>query len=448
MTTTSSATTNACKLCAPLGACLAFRGVEGAIPLLHGSQGCSTYIRRYLISHFNEPMDVASSSFSEASTIFGGGMNLKEGLRNVIHKYQPMLIGVATTCLAETIGDDVPLLLLQFRQEEDPTVLPHLVHVSTPSYRGTHIDGFHLTVLALVKSLATGGTQQKHINLLPGMVSPSDLRYLKEVLDDFGIPMMLLPDYADTLDAPIARDYESIPAGGTPVTLIRRMGKARATVEFGRSHNGTETAGKYLREEFGVAWHHLGMPIGLRETDRFFQTLEKIGSKVTPNKHRQERGRLIDAMVDGHKHLTGVKVVVYGEEDLVIGIVSFLTEIGMVPVVCASGEESGHFIEGVQAVIQAENENTVILEGADFLAIEQEAKAHGAEFCIGHSKGYAMARRLGIPLLRIGFPIHDRLGGQRLLHLGYRGALALYDRIVNTVIARKQEASPVGYSYM
>ena len=44
-------TTNACKLCKPLGACLAFRGIEGAVPMLHGSQGCATYMRRYIISH-------------------------------------------------------------------------------------------------------------------------------------------------------------------------------------------------------------------------------------------------------------------------------------------------------------------------------------------------------------------------------------------------------------
>ena len=30
-----SATRNACRVCAPLGACLAFRGVEGALPFLH-----------------------------------------------------------------------------------------------------------------------------------------------------------------------------------------------------------------------------------------------------------------------------------------------------------------------------------------------------------------------------------------------------------------------------
>ena len=69
-------TQNACKFCTPLGACLAFRGVESTIPFLHGSQGCATYIRRYLISHFKEPIDIASSSFDESTAVFGGEENL------------------------------------------------------------------------------------------------------------------------------------------------------------------------------------------------------------------------------------------------------------------------------------------------------------------------------------------------------------------------------------
>ncbi|MDZ7617235.1 MAG: nitrogenase component 1, partial [Patescibacteria group bacterium] len=120
------ATRNACKLCAPLGACLAFRGVEGAIPFLHGSQGCSTYIRRYMISHFKEPVDIACSNFGETSAIFGGKENLRVGLDNVIRQYGPRLIGIATTCLAETIGDDVSLFLHQIRRELDHDPLPEL----------------------------------------------------------------------------------------------------------------------------------------------------------------------------------------------------------------------------------------------------------------------------------------------------------------------------------
>ncbi|HPJ15229.1 MAG TPA: nitrogenase component 1, partial [Spirochaetota bacterium] len=74
---------NTCRLCAPLGASTVFRGIENCIPLLHGSQGCSTYIRRYMISHFREPVDIASSNFSESAAVFGGRENLHTALDNV-----------------------------------------------------------------------------------------------------------------------------------------------------------------------------------------------------------------------------------------------------------------------------------------------------------------------------------------------------------------------------
>ncbi len=117
-------TTNACKLCKPLGACLAFRGIEGAVPMLHGSQGCATYMRRYIISHFREPMDIASSSLGEKHAVYGGGPNLKQGLQNVMTKFGAKLIGVATTCLTETIGDDVPMIVREFRREMRDSGLP------------------------------------------------------------------------------------------------------------------------------------------------------------------------------------------------------------------------------------------------------------------------------------------------------------------------------------
>ena len=98
-------------MCTPLGAALVFHGIEGTIPLLHGSQGCSTYMRRYLISHFKEPVDIASSNFSEETAVFGGGANLKLAVENVARQYSPEMIGIATTCLSETIGDDVSMIL-------------------------------------------------------------------------------------------------------------------------------------------------------------------------------------------------------------------------------------------------------------------------------------------------------------------------------------------------
>ena len=441
-------TTNACKLCTPLGAALAFKGIEGAVPYLHGSQGCATYMRRYIISHFNEPIDIASSSLSEKHAIYGGGPNLKQGLTNVIKKYDPALIGIATTCLTETIGDDVRQFLHEY-QAEYPGKKPIMVHVSTPSYNGTHMEGFHGAVAAAVDSLAAECLERgNHLNLLPGLVSPADIRYLCEIAHDFGIKLVILPDISETMDGPAAMTYPTIPPGGTRIDEIRRMSAASATLEFGNAMP-ERSAGAILQSRFGVPNYRLGLPVGIRATDSFFETLESITGSPIPRRHIQERGRLVDSYVDGHKYVSGKRAIVYGEEDLVAALSGFLAEIGIKPVLCASGGRSSQFARHVrEATGEFLAEQPMVLEGVDFFDISQMAEDLRPDLLVGHSKGYPLARKLDIPLVRTGFPIHDRMGGQRILHIGYRGAQALFDRIVNSIIARKQNASAVGYSYM
>ncbi|WP_084448656.1 nitrogenase component 1 [Desulfovibrio inopinatus] len=443
-------TTNACKMCTPLGATVAFRGIEGSVPYLHGSQGCATYMRRYIISHFREPMDIASSSLSEKHAVFGGGPNLKKGLLNVMQKYGAGLIGVATTCLTETIGDDVSMILHEFRKEfGEDFDLPEIVHVSTPSYQGTHMEGFHAAIRATAEQLATADTPTKAVNVFPGFVSAADIRYLKTLFKDFDLPASILPDYSETLDGPALEDYEKVASGGLPVAAIKAMGASPASIEFGRGLFGKDTAASHLESKFSVPAHRIGMPIGLRESDALFSVLEELSGKPTPREHAMERGRLLDAFVDGHKYISGLRAVVYGEEDFMIGMTSFLAEIGIRPVLVGGGGESGRLTEHIHAVCEGlMPEMPQVYEGVDFYEIEQLAESLAPDLLVGNSKGYKLARKLDIPLVRTGFPIHDRFGGQRILHLGYRGAQSLFDTIVNVVLEKKQSDSEVGYWYL
>ncbi|MCI5135303.1 MAG: nitrogenase [Candidatus Electrothrix sp. AW2] len=443
-------TTNACKLCKPLGACLAFKGIEGTVPYLHGSQGCATYMRRYIISHYNEPIDIASSSLSEKNAIYGGGPNLKLGLTNVAEKYRPAMIGIATTCLTETIGDDVPMFLREYKQDtEGSEGLPEFVEVSTPSYSGTHMEGFHGAIHAVVRQRVKGGPMTGTVNLLPGFVSSADYRLLKEIMADFGLHCTMLPDLSETMDRPVLLEYEKVAKGGTPLLAVEKMGCSQASIEFGRTLSHEESSSLTLQKKFHVAHHRLGMPVGIEETDRFFELLSTLSGRPIPEKYSKERGRLVDAYVDGHKYVFGKKAIVYGEEDLVVGMTAFLAEIGIFPILCASGGTSGRLAEAIAAVTgDMLAEQPAIHEGVDFFDIAEIAETLQPDLLVGHSKGYPLARKLNIPLIRVGFPIHDRVGGQRILHLGYSGAQQLFDQVANALIAKKQADSEVGYSYM
>lgn len=426
-------TRNSCKLCAPLGASLVFKGIEGCVPLIHGSQGCATYIRRYMISHYKEPVDIASSNFSEEATIYGGSRNFITGIDNIIKQYKPQVIGIASTCLSETIGEDIPGHIFHYKEahEDSAKAMPTFIHASTPSYCGSHAEGFHNTVLAAVKTLAEHQKNSERITLLPGMVSPADLRYMKELLEDYGIKYTIFPDYSETLDNEYTAEYQLIPTGGTPIYEIKRMGDSKGIIEFGTKFNkgvsrskdiGTvKTAGEWLESTYYIKNHQMPLPIGISATDRFVEALSEITGKELPEKHRKERGRLVDAYVDAHKYVFGKKALLYGEEDLVDALATWCKEIGIEP---------------------------FYIKGTDFETLRAEAENIKPDFLLGNSKGYYIARERKIPLVRVGFPIHDRFGANRMHHIGYRGTQELFDRVVNALIEYKQENSPIGYKYI
>ncbi|MDR1860845.1 MAG: nitrogenase [Bacteroidales bacterium] len=445
-----AASCNACKACAPLGACLAFRGIEGCLPMLHGSQGCATYIRRYLISHFREPMDIASSNFSEETTIFGGNRNFNTGIDNIISQYHPQVIAIASTCLAETIGEDVNRLIYEYKSMKEPDT--EMVFASTPSYGGTHYEGFHQAVFATVKTFADkNGDVGRHINLFSNLISPEDIRHLKEIIGDFGIEAMLFPDYSDTLDSVSWETYRRIPEGGTGLAALRRSGMALLSVELGNIIPVKQSAGEYLRDSLDVPLKRTGIPIGIRETDRFFDLLAEVSSTAVPEKYVRQRGRLIDLYVDGHKYVSGKRAVIYGEEDLVVALTAFAVEIGITPVLCASGGESGRLRETLKATLgERFSEEMMIVQGMTFEQMEETITARNLQpdLFIGNSKGYYIARKLDIPLVRTGFPIHDRIGAAHRLSVGYAGATRLFEEIVNTLLEEKQRKSEVGWKYM
>lgn len=446
---------NACKQCTPLGACVAFKGLEGVLPLLHGSQGCATYIRRYLISHFREPMDIASSNFSEETTIFGGNRNFNTGIDNIISQYHPAIIAIASTCLSETIGEDVQRLINEYKSTRgENNDLPEMIYASTPSYSGTHYEGFHEAVYATVKALAIdkmkGG---KHINLFSNFISPEDIRHLKEILTKFEMQFMLFPDYSDTLDSTSWESYQRISSGGTTLEELRRSGSALMSVELGYILNsGTKnktSAGEYLQEKFDVVNVRTGLPVGINETDKFFNLLSKISGKPIPDEYQKQRGRLVDLYIDGHKYVSNKRVVIYGEEDLVVALAAFAVEIGIKPILCASGGESGRLGDTLQTILgDLYPEDMIIGQGLSFERMEAVMQESKPDLMIGNSKGYYIARKMDIPLIRVGFPIHDRVGAQHSKVLGYEGTTLLFEQIVNTLLEDKQRKSPVGYKYM
>lgn len=442
---------NGCKMCAPLGASIAYRGIQGCIPLIHGSQGCATYIRRYVISHYREPVDIASSNFTEMTAIFGGKENLSTALDNVTRQYKPEAIGITSTCLSETIGDDIPMILHEYtagRAAEDSRSgiqLPAVFYASTPSYKGTHINGFHTAIHAVVTKTVPPVRQQRQngsVNIISGFISPEDLREIHAIMKTYGVPYTLIPDYSKSLDGPSWEEYEKLPDGGTKLCDIHTMGQASGTVYLGKAVLNEQNAGLWLHDVCGVPLQQILIPIGIENTDAFFAALAAITGKKTPEEQTEIRGRLIDAYIDGHKYCFGKHAIVYGDEDFVLSLCAFLRETGIIPVLAATGSQKAVSGSGTSRKLETISDET------DFETMLEKARSLEPDIVIGNSKGFYLSRRLGIPLVRCGFPVHDRIGGQRILTLGYRGTLNLFDLVCNALMQYKQEKAGKGWGYV
>ncbi len=436
---------NPCKMCMPMGAVTALYGIRRCMSILHGSQGCSTYIRRHMATHYNEPVDIASSSLTEEGTVYGGEKNLTQGLLNLIKVYRPEVIGVATTCLAETIGEDIKRIIQNFYERypeyRDITIIP----VSSPGYGGTQYEGYLEAICQIVKTVPMVSTPNGRINVITGQLSPADTRYLKELLEEFDINAILLPDLSGNLDGIYQEQYNRLPESGTKLEDICQMAGAKATIEIGAVLSDTRSAGGYLQETYGVPVYRCPLPISLRDNDELLSILHKVSGKPVPERIASERGRFLDAMIDGHKYNGEAKAAIFGEPDFVYSAVRLCLENGVMPLITATGTKCAKLkellIEEIETLASRYFiDRFEILDEIDFQTIEQYARELQVNLLIGNSDGRRIAEKLGIKLVRRGFPIHDRVGGQRLRSIGYEGALTFLDEISNSVLEVKEES--------
>lgn len=430
---------NPCNMCMPMGGILALKGIEQSMVIVHGSQGCSTYMRRHIAEHFNEPVDVGSSSLNEKGTIYGGEKNLRLAFDNIIKVYHPKLIGVVTTCLAETIGEDIERISSQYLLDREMDGFP-IVTASTPGYGGSHFEGYFFTIKRVLMQLVEETQKNNKINIIIPNMSPADIRELKRILQEMKIDYVLCPDFSDTLDRPFVRPYTKMSAGGTKIEDIKNMGGALATIQMGITVDDEISPGKYLEEKFNVPLYNLPLPIGVENTDRFINTLIEITGHSVTDGLKRERGRLLDGMVDSHKYNFAGRCVIFGEPEMVYAITKTCLENGVFPAVIATGSQVGKLNQLLAAALADGVEDSTILIETDFahiLAASQEARVNVG---IGPSDGRYLTEKGEIPLVRLGFPIHDRVGGQRLLSLGYTGTMMLLDRITNTLLENKYKS--------
>lgn len=431
-------TINPAKTCQPVGAMYAALGIRGCLPHSHGSQGCCSYHRSALTRHYKEPVMAATSSFTEGSSVFGGQANLLQAIDTIFTLYEPEVVAVHTTCLSETIGDDLNQILQKARDEGKVPKGKHVIHCSTPSYVGSHITGYANMVMGMVSYFAQKTSVPNYqVNLISGWVEPSDMREIKRIAKKMQANTIMFPDTSGILDGPLNGTFDMYPKGGTTVAELISAGDAKFTLGLGQF--ATEEAAKKLEYKCKVKYDITDLPIGLQATDRFITALSRYANVKVPQSLTNERGRLIDVIADMHQYLYGKRVALFGDPDWLIPMTEFLVMLDMKPVYIVSGTPGKIFDKRMKEILGEKVPEAKFKNGdaADMYLLHQWIKQEKVDLLMGNTYGKYIARDEDVPFIRMGFPILDRIGHSYFPTVGYQGGLRIVEKILNAIMDRQ-----------
>lgn len=427
---------NPAKTCQPVGAMYAALGIHNCLPHSHGSQGCCSYHRSALTRHYKEPVMAGTSSFTEGSSVFGGQANLLEAIGNIFSIYHPDVIAVHTTCLSETIGDDIPQIVAKAKEEGKIPEGKFVIHTNTPSYVGSHVTGFANMTRGMVDYFSEKtGVKKNQFNIIPGWVEPADMREIKRLAKEMGIKIVLFPDTSDVLDAPQTGKHQFYPKGGVTIPELKSTGDSRATIALGQF--ASAPAAEALDAKCKVNCEILDLPIGLEATDRFINTLHTLAGANVPDSITGERGRLVDIITDMEQYFYHKKVALFGDPDQLIALTEFLVTLDMKPVHIITGTPGKRFEERIRKILKDTVPDVNVRQAGDMFLLHQWIKNEPVDLLIGNTYGKYIAKDEDIPFIRFGFPILDRVGHSYFPTVGYQGGIRLLEKILNAFMDRQ-----------
>lgn len=432
----SAASINPAKACQPLGAVLAALGFEKTLPFVQGSQGCTAYFRSYFSRHYKEPIATVSSSMTEDAAVFGGLSNMTEGMENAYALYKPEMIAVSTTCMAEVIGDDLQAYIKTTKSKGAvPEGMP-VPYAHTPSFVGSHLNGYDLMLKGILNELAgEKGESNGKINIIPGFDGYSgNLREIKRMMESMGVDYTMLSDNSDVVDSPAVGEYDMYPKGGTKLADAADAINALGTISLQRSSSAK--TGEMIANEWDQPYETPGYPVGITATDNFLAAVTQMTGKEISEELEAERGRAVDAMLDSHPYVFGKRFALVGDPDTLLGVISFLLEMGGRPVhvVCTNGDKK--FKKAAEEMLAASphGADATVYIRKDMWHLRSLMFTDPVDLLIGPSTAKFLWRDTRTPIVRVGFPLFDRHHLYKRPILGYEGATNLLMDIVNTVL--------------
>ncbi|KAF0219094.1 MAG: nitrogenase molybdenum-iron protein alpha and beta [Geobacteraceae bacterium] len=435
--------------CALIGAIQTVQAIEGAVPIIHSTAGCGMqqYLGGSLVSGcsgsgYSGGLATPSTNIIEKHVVFGGSSRLREQIKNTLKLVKSDLYVVLSGCATELVGDDVPAMAKEAREQGHP-----VVYANTPGFRGGTHHGYELAVKALIEQLpALPGAKREKV---PGLVTvlgiipnqdvfwEGNLLELKRILESVGAQ-------ANTLFGL-----------GQGVEAWRQLPEAELTLVF--SPWGVEGA-RLLEERYGTPWvDFTTLPVGAEASGFLLETVtERLNldrSRTAAVLHAEERSlaHFLERVADAYfAYGFQREFALVGESGQVPGLTGFLVNaLGLIPgTVIITDNPPEPRRAGITARIRelAPTIDFEVVFTEDSGRIRDVIRQSGAELVLGSFLESEAARDLGAPLVQVSFPVIDRVVLSRS-HIGYRGALTLLEDLGSAIVSGQIKRGTAGGSF-
>ncbi len=404
--------TQDCKL---VGAVRALAGIKDSITIVHARPGChcGILLLRALGSNQND-IRIVSSGFRAQDMVYGAEGRLAAAIRLSYKNFKPSLIAVLNCSAPAIMGDDVEGVV-QALKEENPA---EIFSLSTGGYEGPAWVGYEETLAELTRFMVPGKTENDKVNLIgfkqDDIKAYSDLLEIERMLNSHGI----------TINAVLTN---------SSFDEIKKAPKASLNIVLGG--DGLESA-KIMQEKFDIPYIVTPCPFGLNNSIEFLESVTKsLNKEVSEEFITAEKDRIKERIERIFLFLQGIydtSVAVVGDSARAYDLAKFLSDELCLNVKVLAITSRNH-ISRDKARTYDDYFETLLIE-PDRFEMNKVIKSKGVEMIFGSTMEKKLAYELGVPLVRIFYPVIDEVSISDAPYAGFRGTPHLIEKIVNLVI--------------
>jgi len=307
--------------CQQINSMAALMSLDDSVFIAHSPQGCigcttmATDGFRVGQAHRGVKLiknpRIIVSNIDQNDVVFGGEKKLQEAIVYAGERYNPKLIFIFTSCASGIIGDDVDAIVRELQQTNKALLIP--IHCEGFKSK-VCASGFDAAFISIAKYILNKEKIAKIPNLInlfaPTTVSYKDQLEIERMLATLGVKANYIPFYSSL------EKIKKIPAAVASTSICKVFAD-----EFMQE----------LADVYDIPFSHTVMPIGVRNTDKWFRGIAKIVGKTSEAEKiiEQEHARVLPEIAKIKKRLQGKKVFICGGTGRSFAAAALLEDFGM-----------------------------------------------------------------------------------------------------------------------